>query len=165
MHYNFVARAAAPSAEGTKGLLPSKLLHNTDYTHVIKTTLDPSWNKERLKLIVLLIRNDDSTILNSNKSLFYLDIKNPDVTFPDMSLFPNPAQDVANIRFKVKYEEEVSCVMSDLSGKQLLEMKVFAHANESTLLRLPVSNLTAGLYLVTISTSDYKKTLKMNVIH
>lgn len=165
MHYNFVARTAAPSPEGTKGLLPSKLVHNTDYTHAIKTTLDPSWNKERLKLIVLLIRNDDSTILNSNKSLFYLDIKKPEVAFPDMSLYPNPAHDIANIRFKVKHEEEVSCVISDLSGKQLLETKVYAHANESTLLHLPVSNLTAGLYLVTLSTSDYKKTIKMNVIH
>lgn len=165
MHYNFVARAIAPSPDGTKGLLPGKLLQGKDYTHSIKTILDSSWNKGRMRLIVMLIQNYDTTILNSKQSLFYLNIPNTSMPSPDIVIYPNPANDLAYIQVTSPVQDEIQWFMSDISGKTLYGNNVRAMANQTTRVSLPTSSLPPGLYFVTLQAKAYKKTLKINVIH
>ncbi|MBS1690209.1 MAG: hypothetical protein JSS96_15880, partial [Bacteroidetes bacterium] len=76
MYYNFVARSIS-SFDGSSDTLPHALIHNDVYDHIFTTKLDPSWHK--LRAIVMLLRNDDTTVLNANKTEWYLNIKTPDV--------------------------------------------------------------------------------------
>ncbi|MBS1690365.1 MAG: hypothetical protein JSS96_16665, partial [Bacteroidetes bacterium] len=76
MYYNFVARSIS-SVDGSSDTLPRTLIHNNVYDHTFTAKLDPSWHK--LRAIVMLLRNDDTTVLNANKTEWYLNIKTPDV--------------------------------------------------------------------------------------
>lgn len=86
-----------------------------------------------------------------------LDVYNPDgVALPvkplplreamTLEIFPNPTTDIVNVRIPVKDEEHYSLVVTDLSGRTIINTQFRGVAAQT----LDVSNLPSGTYLLTL---------------
>lgn len=163
MYYNFVARSITPAPDGAGAALPKSLMHNDVYNYTFTTTLDPTWH--RLRAIVMMLRNDDTTILNANKTEWYLNVKTPDAATIDAGIYPNPSNDFARVYFNLNERESIRLTITDISGRTLYEREAASYQPGRNELWLPVQKLPTGLYLITLSSEHARKTMKLDVIH
>jgi len=85
--------------------------------------------------------------------------------FNDIKLYPNPASQQVGIEFYLVEDEKVTISITDLSGKRIAIYEN-QHAGSSTYnAELDISNFPTGLYLVTLTTSNYTQTEKLMVEH
>jgi hypothetical protein len=68
-----------------------------------------------------------------------------------LSVFPNPAVDLLNIRFHGASSEAVECTLHDMSGRRMLT-RTFTASPESTTHQLDLTAFLPGLYLLKIET-------------
>jgi hypothetical protein len=165
MRYDFVARNIYPAPDGAPGSLPANMQHNNDYPATFTTTLNGTWDKLKLKAAVLLIRMADSTILNSTQIYLPLAVTTPASPLAGIDLYPNPAADMAHLRFDLKQTEEATISVTDLAGKTLYQQSLGITAAGKHEQGLPVSSLSNGIYFVTIKTTSGKETVKLQVMH
>ncbi len=82
---------------------------------------------------------------------------------PDLSVFPNPANDRLNLRFTVAKESAAEITVFDMAGRLLLNRKEQLAAGRQTL-PLQTSRLLPGTYLVRIQTGEWTQTRKFTVV-
>lgn len=166
MEYNYIARIAWPGPEGGLYYVPSTLSPSATYNANFAVPLHPSWNKRNLKAFLLLIRDRDSTILNSTGiRLSAVNVANV-ATLSEMRLFPNPADQKTVLSFLLTKNAQASLTVTDISGN-IIYQTIRQEYNAGIIHQLPVNtaNLSSGLYLVTLETPDSRQTLKLNVLH
>lgn len=165
MVYNYVARKAFPSPDGQPGMLPSTLNSGIDYSYTFTTTLDPAWNPHKVKAKVLLIRHNDSTVLNSNEIRFPVEVTNVNATAFSAGVYPNPAQEDARLYFNLNSGGTVHLTLTDLTGRTLYTHPITQFSAGRNEIELPVDRLGSGLYIVNVQTDEGSKSIKMEVIH
>lgn len=163
MYYNFVARTAEPTPEGLKGGIPTPLLHNQTYHYYFPIVAKPEWNKALLRAVVMLVRYDDSAVLNSNKTMFYLDTKSISNDEKPL-LYPNPSDNNTQLVYYTLRQEEVHVYITDISGRTLKIISANAVSGKNVM-HLTTSELSAGLYIVNIISDSKRQTIKMQVVH
>ncbi len=164
MVYNYVARQIYPSPEGASGL-PSDMLNGNTYNYSLTTTIDPAYLGRHLKAIVMLIRHDDSVVLNSNQLPFYLKTPTPDMALQEAGVYPNPANDQAKVYFDIGHDEKVNISLSDISGKVLYQYPKTNFTAGRNYIQMPLQGLSTGIYIVTLRSEDGSKSLKLEVVH
>lgn len=162
MKYNFVARMVHPSAEGTA--FAKELKYNGNYFHKFIVKLDESWNKNRLRAIVLLVRNDDTLVLNSNKLHYFLSVDEHDKQ-THTGIYPNPANDDTQLEFESTGNETADVYISDMSGRRLIHIPVKETTGGVNKLKISTATLPTGLYIINIITPGKKHALKLQVVH
>lgn len=78
----------------------------------------------------------------------------------DFNLFPNPAENVLNIRFDQQLGSPTTIVVSDVSGKQVIEQQIQA-AKGNNLVVLDVESLSPGIYMVGLNQGSFMKTKRI----
>jgi hypothetical protein len=68
-------------------------------------------------------------------------------------LFPNPTNDLLNLTYKCKTENEISIIVSNFEGKTIIQRNMRAMMGENNI-SIPVSNLKIGTYLVQLEIGD-----------
>lgn len=68
----------------------------------------------------------------------------------NIRIYPNPCSDYLTISFEKSYDEDLDLILTDLSGRTMLQNKIQIHTN-STDVKVPVSSLIKGTYLLTLS--------------
>lgn len=165
MRYDFVARGIYPAPDGAPASLPAQLVHNQNYPATLTTTLDGSWDKSRIKAILLLLRMSDSTILNSTQVYLPLGVAGPASPVYTAGLYPNPAGEEVHLRFDLKETQDAAIYITDLTGKTMYasnEGKLAAGKHERT---IATSYLPQGFYFVTIQTATGKEVIKLEILH
>jgi hypothetical protein len=82
--------------------------------------------------------------------------------FGSLELFPNPTDDELNLRFTLDKKEDVTFMITDVSGK--VAQKHIVKANEgSNLLLFDTKDLSSGMYFMTIGTPNSSKTIQFVV--
>lgn len=165
MTYNFVARGAYPAPDGTAGLLPVMMYAGGSYP--VTTTIDMNgpWDPTKLKAIALLVRYSDSTILNGNHFVVPpLAVANIAAPVSTLSLYPNPAKDYTTLSYDLKRNENLTVYVTDVAGKILFQTPSTSTTSGKHELSIPVSNLSNGLYIVTLQTATGKESVKLSVI-
>ncbi len=165
MTYDFVARTISPGPEGVPGMLPADMLVGNTYHYTLNATIDPAWQGGPLTAIVLLISHDDSTVLNSNQLNVPLKIDMPTASLLTAGVYPNPAQDCANLYFDLARNQAVSIAISDISGRQLMQLPVLVGNPGRKKVPMPVGGLPNGIYFVRVLTEDGNKSVKLEVLH
>ena len=74
------------------------------------------------------------------------------------SIYPNPVATTLNVVVRPRQAEQLTLTVYDLSGKQLLVQKESVTAGAS-LLEINVSKLTAGIYVLKVSSDRDKEFL------
>lgn len=78
-------------------------------------------------------------------------IHDAQLSITDVSVYPNPAQDVLNVKWESIKNQSITVVLHDLVGKEMIRRElrnIVGTVNEE----LPVSALTSGVYLLSIET-------------
>lgn len=165
MVYNYVARRAAPSPDGDAGVLPADMEAGTPYTATIVTAVNHLWDLSKLKAKVLLIRHDDSVILNSAETRSAVAITNVNAPVTPVLLYPNPANDDCHLRFSIQQPEEVAISVADLQGRVVFARPGTVYSQGTNELTLPTEQMANGMYLVAITIGGQHTTLKLEVMH
>ena len=84
-----------------------------------------------------------------------------DNPFKELSIYPNPTNRFLNIDFSSTLNENVTWQVLSLSGKVLLQNTAITQQNSS--LRIDVSDLSEGLYLLQLNSSQHQQVHKINI--
>lgn len=164
MKYNFVARSITPAPNGDKAFA-TELKYGNNYFHKFELKLEEGWDRNKLRAVVMLFRNDDTLVLNSNKLNYFLSVAGGSDEEARTGLYPNPAHLSAHLQFETKGREKADVLVTDINGRRLLHIPVAetnAGINELT---IPTANLPTGLYIVNVITATAKHSLKLQVVH
>jgi hypothetical protein len=163
MYYEFVARAAVPSPAGAPGSLPASMTTGTNYTYNFSTALDPSWDVNKLRVAVLLIRNSDGQVLNSNSTVWPTSIKNI-ASVDQVSLYPNPAKENVNISFNLTEKSNVQVQILDATGRLVKDVANQTMGAGTQTLNVSTADLAAGIYNVKFQTESGSHIERLTVI-
>jgi flagellar hook assembly protein FlgD len=139
------------------------MTQSTNYNYTFTTTLDASWNKAKLNYAVLLIRNSDGQVLNS-ASKEHVGIANIKAGVDAISIYPNPAKDVAHIKFSLTAANNAAIQVMDATGRVVNTIaSQNLTAGEHTV-DFSTANLASGLYNVVITTDNGSVTERLSVV-
>lgn len=81
-------------------------------------------------------------------------------TIEGVRVFPNPAVDVIQVKFKLKNAEDYNARLFDISGKEIYNLNKIT---EGKIKRMRISHLSSGMYILYVidSKSDYNKSFKI----
>lgn len=85
-------------------------------------------------------------------------------TLEDAILFPNPANNNAELSFNVVESGQVTVTVMDMNGRQMSSTTTEASVGAQSM-NLDVTNYPAGIYMVQIRQNDNVNTLRLNVTH
>jgi hypothetical protein len=88
-----------------------------------------------------------------------VDEVNNDVT--SLSLFPNPSSSIINMEFEISKSSDVSYLVTDLSGKVVMERQLGLLNQGSSSFVIDASSYNSGLYLITLSCNGQKITRRI----
>jgi agmatine deiminase len=80
----------------------------------------------------------------------------------EIRVFPNPASELLNIEITTQLPGLVSLILTDLSGKELLNQGNILINSGSNTITIPLYGLQKGNYLLRVSRATYNKTLKIS---
>jgi hypothetical protein len=109
-------------------------------------------------------KNSTSTSAFSNEVVLALDgssTASVEEQLSQLQLYPNPAQDWAELSFGEAFSGTVSLQLLDMSGKVLLDEQVDASQQRSHRIQLTEAGLKAGLYLLRLRQGEHSQTLKL----
>jgi len=163
MKYDFVARAVEPAAGGGT-TFATELKYGGYYFHKFTTNLEEGWDKNRLRAIVMLFRNDDTLILNSAKLNYFLNVAGTENETVRTGIYPNPADEYTTLEFESEANENAEVWVTDINGRRVNHVQVAANPGINSL-KISTHNLPAGLYIVNVLTGRQKSSLKLQVLH
>jgi hypothetical protein len=79
-------------------------------------------------------------------------------------LYPNPASNEALLDFKLEHSERLSITLSDITGRTVAELTSGTFSAGTQHLKLPLSNLSAGLYMLRINGEDGQLTMPLSIV-
>lgn len=163
MQYDFVARAIAPAPDGGK-TFATELKYGGNYFHKFNIRLEENWDRNKLKAVVMLLRNDDTLILNSAKLNYFLSIAGDEKEASRTGIYPNPANEYTTLEFEAGTSGKAEIWVTDINGRKLMQMQQ-ATVNGINRLQIPTHNLPSGLYIINVLTEEAKHALKLQVLH
>ena len=89
---------------------------------------------------------------------------NNEAKFTNASVFPNPANDLANINISLNVSAEVVVDILDVFGKTIRTNNIGYKNSGEQVISLDLSNLLIGVYMLRIKAGNSFENLKVNVI-
>ncbi|HYD21563.1 MAG TPA: choice-of-anchor J domain-containing protein [Flavipsychrobacter sp.] len=161
--YDFVARYIS-DVDGNPGSLPASMSASTDYTYsfsnVSTTGMGPL---SHLRVNVLLIRNSDGQVLNSNNVIVPTGVANVNKTISGVSLYPNPTNDRAILAFTLQNAGKANVTITDAVGRVVYSNAQQFGAGEQ-ILNIETADMVAGIYNVKIETTEGSVTERLTVV-
>ncbi len=165
MYYDFVGRYIGGTFTGTVGSLPTTIAANAtqifDWTYHIPT----GYNPLHMKAIVLLINSTTGQVVNANSAVFpTVGIDEVGSIASNFNIYPNPFTTETNIAFELKNAANVSITITDITGKQVDALPAAMMSEGAHNIIYNGSELSTGMYFVTIKTGDNTFTQKISII-
>lgn len=162
MEYDHVARVIAPSFSGTNAAFPATINIGETHTLNYSFTLPATWDENEIHIIGMLI-DPSGDIDNAGKATIaeavangYVDgtgaagITETEAIDATMSIYPNPANDVAVVTVNLQNESSVNMKIVDLNGKTIA-VRDYGVMNGAATIQVNTSNFTAGVYVVELT--------------
>lgn len=159
MVYDHVARAIAPSFAGTNAAFPATVLAGMTHTLNATFVLPATWDENEIHIIGMLI-DPNGNVDNAGKATIAEAVANgwvnsiseSEVVNLDkaVTIYPNPANDVAVVSLNLTGSNEVAIRLMDISGKELTAK---SYGKLSGAMEFPVytANFAPGIYLVEVT--------------
>lgn len=161
MVYDHVGRSLLGGYEGQPRSVPSSIKAGDTAEYTFEYTVPSKYNKDNLDLVVVLLNEKNGAIVNGKSYALdkLLSVNTVSAVLPSIKMYPNPASNYLNISFNAQ-NEDYSVTVYTLSGKEVLT-KSFGALQNAQNLKLPLSGLKQGSYLVSVSTkkASYSKVI------
>ncbi len=166
--FNFVARGIYPSATGSTGSLPATLTDGTTYTYDFPAiTLNSTWKTANMKAILMLVNGADGTVLNTENVVLGgtagTAINEVTAGVNQFEVYPNPATEVVNAKFSLTDASSVTVEVLDVMGRTVRTIASQNMTVGTHQIPVNVSNLSAGIYMVKITTEKGAVTERVSV--
>lgn len=173
MHYDHVARAISPSFAGGTGF-PASITAGSTFTFVFQFTVPSNWNTSRMHIVGMfvepsgMVNNGSTTTIAQAISNGYVTglgigpVLNPDQPDVNLNLYPNPADALAYASINLESAQEVTMVITDLTGKVVAE-RSYGELIGSQLLPINTTEFAAGVYMVSVRTGQTVTTSRLIV--
>ena len=160
MVYDHVGRALLAGYDGAAGSLPDEMLMNEVYEHTMDTyTVPNDMVMENVHVVVILLDND-GIVVNSSITPFEDALNNTPVGIRpvvnntlDVDVFPNPAQDLTNIRINLESSAKVGFQVFNGLG-QMVASHNYGTQSGDLIYQLNTANFTNGLYQIKVQVDD-----------
>ena len=173
MNYNHVARAIAPSFDGTNECLPAAI--NNGETHIINFnfSVPASWDENQLKIVSMLIA-PNGKVDNGGRASISEAVANGYVTGCNagigqilmdqvddvFQIAPNPTTNATTISINLTKDSDVNLRVLDMSGKEITARN-YGKINGSSTIDMNTSKFEAGVYLVELTINNQKMTKRL----
>jgi hypothetical protein len=164
MYYNFVARAIVPSVDGAAGSLPATMTTGNTYDYTFTTTINPGYKRDKMRAIVILIRNSDGMVLNSNTIDVPLGVKDVDAGIDNVTVYPNPASDQATLKLNLSIASKVNVQVMDAMGRVVYTVSDSDLTKGTHSINIPTSGFATGTYSVRLQTEKGSVTQLLSVV-
>jgi thiol-disulfide isomerase/thioredoxin len=166
MEYNHVARMVIPSVTGAAGSLPATMTAGSNYDYTFTTTIPNLYHRynNNMHAVVLLIRNSDGVVLNSNNKTVPLGVNNVAASLEGVRIVPNPASDKATVRFTVTENTTANVTVYDMTGRVVFSTTNADYTTGAHTIDINTSNLPAGAYTVKLQTAKGATTQPLSVV-
>ncbi|WP_066755815.1 T9SS-dependent choice-of-anchor J family protein [Crocinitomix algicola] len=165
MVYNHVAVALAnDQILGDAGSLPADISAGTteSYTYTIPKGAD--WSSDWLHFIGMLIDASTGEIINAGQThLEYTGIENLDQNEFNISLYPNPANEIAQLKLTIEEESNVSVEIYNNIGEVVFVNQAQNLAGGEYIYTVDVNDFAPGIYVVRTTANETVKTVKLSV--
>lgn len=153
MVYNYVGRALLGGFNGQAGSVPTVINNGDVATHTFTYTIPPTVDQNNLFVTVLLLDGiDGSAVTGLQEPLSQvLSVENSNI-IQGVSVYPNPAADVININMQ-QSSGDYNVSIYDMLGRQVVNSS-FKNLNGSNELEIPLNSLSAGQYLLKLTSND-----------
>ena len=148
MVYDHVGRALLGGFNGQAGSVPTTITNGQVVNYTFNYTVPATSTRADMHAVALLIDQATGEIVNAEEiSISELGID--EASTINMEVYPNPASNVVNVNFDAK-GGDYSVIITDLSGREVANTSV-ANASGLQSVAIPLTGLTSGNYLITIS--------------
>lgn len=160
MVYNHVGRALLGGYNGQEDSVPADITDGQTVSYTFNYTIPDEFFSNNLHVVVLVIDNNTGQIVNANKA----DLGTLGVTDLNLSggfnMYPNPASDFVNLN--MNQNGKYSIKIYDMAGKSVYtESK--KEINADSVVKIPVSGLQKGIYLISIEGENQSYSKKLIV--
>ncbi|MBI1835965.1 MAG: choice-of-anchor J domain-containing protein [Flavobacteriia bacterium] len=151
--FNHVARAIVGGFAGVASSVPTSIADGAVATHTFNYTIPAGSNRAYMRAVLMLVDQDNGEIVNGTEvDLSAAGLNTISTDEFNMNVYPNPTTDVVNVSFKAN-NADYSVSLTDLAGKVVLANE-YTNLNGTQTIQLPVNNVKAGSYLVTITSNN-----------
>ncbi len=164
MYYNFVARHVVPSPDGAANSLPATMTAGNTYDYTFTTTINPGYKRDKMRAVVVLIRNSDGAVLNSNNLTVPLGVSDVASSVDNMSLYPNPAINNVVVSLGLSESSKVSIEVTDAMGRTVSSIPAQSLAKGNHKINISTEALANGIYNVKLQTEKGFVTKTLSVV-
>lgn len=163
MEYQFVGRAIIPSPTGQAGSLPATMTANTSYDYTFNTVVAQPYNRANMKIVALMIRNSDGAVMNSTDLVMPLGISNVSAGVEHLTVYPNPATDVAHLNFNLNERAQVSVQVLDALGRVVNAISEQQFEKGAQKININTASLASGVYTIKLQTEKGSLTQQLSI--
>ncbi len=150
MVYDHVGRALLGGYAGQAGSVPAAITDGQVASYTFNYAKPATSNGFKMKAVVVLIDQANGEVVNAMETpIGFASIAEVENNIA-MKLFPNPAVDMLNVEMNGQGAEYV-LTLTDLAGKVVYHQNL-GNVNGTSSVAIPVSEMQAGNYLLTIAT-------------
>ena len=161
MVYNHVARATSGLQRTTANTITGNLDAGSKHIVTFSVKLDNAWKQDKINIVPVLMSGAE--VINVNTSTIAKAIAHGYTTGTheveldaQLTVYPNPADNYANIEFELAKASDVTIDVYNMDGSISLS-KTFGQQSGQISLKMPVETLTSGIYLMKINTNAGSK--------
>lgn len=162
MVYNHVARAVSGLNRSTANSITGNSFTAGNKSVVyFSIKLDPKWKKDKMHIIPVILRN--GIVVNVNTSTIEEAINYGYVVGTSevelssrLNIYPNPADNYANVEFDLPQTSDVNIKIYSLDGTETIT-KTFENKSGKVSLKMPLESLSSGIYMMKINTNAGSK--------
>jgi len=180
--HRHVARYMFGGAWGSTGVIPSTIVDGQMYSNQYTYTLPSTWNADHVSIVVLVqhystvvndrhIMNALELHLNSSDSIvvrpsIYNGINEPTSNVGEVTVYPNPANNVLTIDYAVVQNTNIAFHITDITGRTILASPVSELNSGEFKTNLNTESLNNGVYLLNVvENGKFARTIRFVVSH
>lgn len=162
MVYDHVGRALLGGYNGQTGSVPAAINDGQTASYTFNYTVPATSDMAQIKLVALLIDQADGSVVNAKEVKVQggVSVEEKDENAFSFNVYPNPSTDFLNVSLENNSNVNTLTVV-DMNGKVVYTREISGSEN---LLSIPVSQLSNGNYLISVSgaAASYTKVFVKN---
>lgn len=165
MVYDHVARALGNNEIlGEPGSLPASIDAGSTESYTYTIAKGATWNPDWLHFIGMLVNGSTGEIINAGKThLTYTGIENVVEEGFNVSLYPNPASDIAQMELNLNEVSNVTVQVFNNLGEVVYTNESQNLSAGAYIYSIDVQDFAPGMYIVRTTANNAVKTTKLSV--
>lgn len=172
-NHRHVVRDVFPSGNpwGDNNVIPTNPASNGSYSQTYNISIPTTWDVNEIDIVAFVgyygTSVNDREILNAGKAKLtslVTNISEVKADLESLNVFPNPSNNISNLKFNLSQSSSVNIELRDLTGKLILQEDYASMSKGNQLIQLNVADLKAGIYFVRLNINNQQITRKISVV-